>query len=146
LPDLDAIREGIAANLTAGFRQIPEKDGRPQVSAYMLASPTPPCVQVMGPDEVTYDVTFGRGSDTWMMVVQAFVASVTDVGGQKRLDRMLAPTGPESIKEAIERDTRLGGAANDLRVVRSSGYRMYPLEGRGPVLGAEFFVQVETSN
>jgi len=136
--DLAAIREGLAANL----RRI---DGV-QVSAYMLANPTPPTIQVMGPDEVTYDVTFGRGSDSWQMVVQAFVALVTDIGAQARLDEMLHPTGPLSIKEAIEFDTTLGGACNDLRVTRSSGYQQYNLEGRGAVLGAEFTVQVETSN
>jgi hypothetical protein len=100
----------------------------------------------MGPDEVEYDVTFGRGSDTWMILVQAFVASVFDQASQQRLDRMLAPTGAESIKEAIESDRTLGGACSDLRVTRSSGYQTYALEGRGNVLGAEFTVQVETSN
>ena len=136
--DLAAIREGLATNLSV----IADT----QISPYMLANPTPPCIQVMGPDEVTYDVTFGRGSDSWMMIVQAFVASVGDIAAQARLDKMLHPTGPESIKEAIESDRTLGGSAKDLRVVRSSGYQQYNLEGRGPVLGAEFTVQVETSN
>jgi hypothetical protein len=143
--DVEAIREGIAANLTAAFASI-HRDQRPQVSAYMLSSPSPPCVQVMGPDEIIYDITFGRGSDTWMFIVQVFVALVSDIGAQKRLDRMLAPTGPESIKEAVERDTKLGGSCKDLRVTRSAGYQQFVLEGRGAVLGSDFTVQVETSN
>jgi hypothetical protein len=63
-----------------------------------------------------------------------------------RLDQMLHPTGPLSIKEAIESDTTLGGACSDLRVTTASGYRQYQLPNRGPVLGAEWQVQVETSN
>lgn len=135
--DLAAIREGLAENLRRieGF----------QVSAYMLSQPWPPTIQVMGPDEITYDLTFGRGSDSWVLIVQAFVASHDDLASQTRLDEMLHPTGPLSIKEAIERDTTLGGACSDLRVTHASGYRQYQLD-RGPVLGAEFTVQVETNN
>ncbi len=130
---LSAIREGLAANLA------PLQDA--QVSAYMLAAPTPPCIHVY-PDEITYDRAMGRGEDDWQLVVHGFVGLTSDVGAQKRLDRWLASTGAESVKALIETDRTLDGACDDLFVQTCSGYRVYQLEGRPPTLGAEWTVLV----
>lgn len=133
-PTLAQLRAGLAVNLGA----IPDV----QVSAYMLAAPTPPAIHVL-PEEITYDAAMRRGLDTWQMTVQAFVGVVSDVGAQKRLDLMLAPTGANSVKAAVEADRTLGGKCDDLRVARATGYQVYSLAGQqGAVLGCEWTVEI----
>lgn len=133
-PTLAQIRSGLETNLTT----IPDT----QVSAYRLANPTPPCVMVLGPDEVAYHKAMGNGHDTWTIVVMAFAGLVSDIGAQKVLDKFIAATGSTSVKAAIESDTTLGGAVNDLIVVSCSGYREYTV-GQKHLLGAEWTVVVE---
>lgn len=135
---LAQIREGLRVRLAT----IPNV----QTSAYMLGQVTPPTLQVMGPDEVQYDLAFHRGLDQWTLIVQGFVGAVADVGAQTNLDLWLAPSGSLSVKAAIEGDRSaagaLGGLVQDLTVTTSSGYRIYQLDNSGPVLGAEWTVSV----
>lgn len=128
-----SIREGLKTRLDtiAGL----------QASAYMLANPTPPAAHVF-PAEITYDQAMGRGQDGWMMTVQAFVGFATDIGAQKRLDKLLASSGADSVKAAIEGDRTLGGVVQHLRVTRAGGYQIFLVEGRAPVLGAEWTVEI----
>lgn len=128
-----AIREGIAANLAP----IPNM----QISAYLLGSPTPPAIEIV-PDGVTYDLALARGLDEWKFVVRAFVGFTSDIGAQKRLDLMLASSGSNSVKAAIESAPTLGGACDDLRVTAVSGYRQWARDGGNPVIGAEWQVEV----
>ena len=133
-PPLAELRAGLATNLGT-IADV-------QVSAYMLGNPTPPTIHLL-PEEITYDGAMGRGMDTWTITVQAFVGLVSDVGAQKRLDQMLAPTGATSVKAAVEADRTLGGKCSDLRVVSASGYKVYALAGQqGAVLGCEWTVQI----
>ena len=74
--------------------------------------------------------------------MRVFVGAVTDIGSQKRLDGMLAATGADSVKAAIESDRTLDGACDSLRVVRCSGYRLFGREGAPSVLGAEWDVEI----
>lgn len=134
---LRQIREGLAANLAS----IPNL----QQSAYMLSNPTPPSAEVV-PGEVVYDQAFVRGHDVWMMKVRVMAGAVTDRGCQARLDRFLAPSGPDSVKAALESDPTLGGTVDDLHVQRSSGYQLMGRDGGGPVLSAEWDVEVLASN
>jgi hypothetical protein len=113
-----------------------------QTSAYMLDSPMPPTLQVMGPDEVSYDLAMARGLDLWRLIVQGFVGSPMDQGAQVNLDEWLAPAGAKSVKAAIEADGTLGGKIQGLHVEKASGYRLYQLENRGSVLGAEWTIQI----
>lgn len=119
-----------------------------QVSPVMLADPTPPAAHVY-PTPVEFDETFGRGADEWTFTVQVFVDDAGgDEGMQLLLDEYLEPSGPRSVKEAIEKpDTEdgrvtLGGVVHDLRVTRCEGYRLYVREGRAPALGSEWTVEV----
>jgi hypothetical protein len=130
---LTAIREGIAANLAA-------LDGV-QVSAYMLASPTLPGIQVF-PASIEYDLAMRRGLDKWMLTVRAYVGLSTDQGAQMKLDQYLAPSGVLSVKQAIESDSTLGGTVGDVQVVSSGGYQVYARQDGDPVLGAEWTVEV----
>lgn len=135
MASLTAIREALAANLDT----IPHV----QVSAYLLSRPNPPCL-VVQPASTTYDLAGQRGMDSWRLTVRAYVGAVSDRGAQKRLDRLLAGSGPESVKQAIESDAQLGGAAMDLHVKRLDAYRLYDLGGQ-PLLGAEWEVEVLAS-
>ncbi len=136
MASLANIREGVAANLStiSGV----------QVSAYMLANPTPPSLQVF-PAEVEYDAAMARGLDRWTLTVQAHVGTQTDVGAQKKLDELLAPSGSSSVKAAAESDRTLGGVVSDCRVVSCSGYRVYVHPSGTAVLGAEWTVEILAS-
>lgn len=116
-----AIREAIATNIRNAITEI-------QVTGYMLASPTPPCAYVIS-GEVDYGLTMGRGVDEQAYVVQALISLTTDRGAQARLDRMLEPTGADSMKTAIESDRTLGGIVPGLRVTKASGLQTYVIKG-----------------
>src|SRR4051794_6804851 len=103
MASLTEIREALAANLDT----LPEL----QVSPYLLSNPTPPSAEVQ-PGVTDYDLAGSRGLDRWRFTVRVFVGMTTDIGAQKRLDRMLASSGTESVKQALESDSTLAGAAD----------------------------------
>lgn len=131
---MEAIRVALASNLSS-IEGV-------QVSPWMLANPTPPAIHVIpGPTE--YHATMGvGGAEWWEFTIQAFVASVSDIGSQKRLDRMLDSDGSESVFAALESDRTLGGECDDLIVTLRSGYQVFVPQGRSEVLGAEWTVRV----
>lgn len=140
--DLATIRQGLADALSARF------DGRMQVSAYMLSDPTPPSAQIV-PDETDYHEAMADGCETWGLICQVVVALNSDRGAQELLDQMLSPTGPASVKEALEAAPDPGGplygsvATNGVVVERTSGYRTYRLGStQAEALGAEWHLKV----
>jgi len=128
-----SIRAGLASNLSA-------IDGL-QVSAYALSNPTAPCVEIV-PASVDYDQALQRGMDTIRMTVRVFVGMAQDIGAQKQLDLYLEGAGATSVKAAVEANSTLGGACSDLRVVNTTGYRVYGADSR--LLGAEWEVEIIT--
>lgn len=130
---LTALREGLAANLVA-LNGI-------QVSPYLLANPSPPTIHLY-PADIEYDLTFHRGVDKWMFTVQAFVGFAADRGAQVMLDQFIAASGSQSVKQVIEADQTLGGAASSVQAQTCSGYRIYARDSGGPVLGAEWRVEI----
>jgi hypothetical protein len=136
MASLTDLREALASNLAA-------IDGL-QESAYVLANPTPPAAEVV-PAPIEYDKAMGRGLDKWTFLVRVLVGLTSDIGAQKRLDKMLASAGPDSVKAALETDPTLGGAADDLIVTRCSGYRTFKREGGTLLLGAEWTTEVYAS-
>lgn len=133
---ISTIREGLARNLES-IRNI-------QVSAYMLASPTPPAIHIF-PANIEYDRSMQRGLDVVTFTVEAFVAFGLDQGGQMRMDRLLSPSGFESVKEAIESDRKLGNTVQDLWVSRMSSYRSVLLpEHNDQTLVANWLVEVDS--
>lgn len=132
------------AQIRAGLKtRLDAIDGW-QVSAYELASPTPPAIHVgLHPDGIDYDRAMRRGMDGLMFRVVAMSGLTTDIGSQKKLDTLLAPSGATSVKAAIEGDPTLGGVIDNLAVRTASGYGVYKTEGaRGPVLGCEWTVEI----
>lgn len=116
MSDLGTIREAIAAALEPVGQDV-------QVSAYLLATPTPPTIQVLpGPQD--YDQAFARGLDRRTFTIQGFVPVNESDETQKLLDELMAPTGPRSVKTLIEADQTLGGAIGGLQVTSDSGYTM----------------------
>lgn len=140
--DLAAVREALAASLSsiAGLQESP----------YLLTNPTPPAAQIVI-GRINYDRAMHRGLDEWNFIVRVFVALATDRGAQAKLDTFLQPSGPTSIKAALEADLTLGGLVDDLWVSQCDGEIIFAREaltqaGRGsvsgPLLGAEWHVTV----
>lgn len=116
-----------------------------QLSEYMLGEPMPPFIEIMGADEIAYDIALQRGGDQNDMIVRAFVGLAIDKAAQIKLDRLLNSSGPSSMKQAIESDDTLGGNCDDLRVRTCTGYQIFPRGDGRAVLGASWTVQVETT-
>jgi hypothetical protein len=114
-----------------------ETDGW-QVSAFPLANPTSPALEVGRRSALQYDKAFQRGHDRWQFVVRALVAFTTDVGAQRRLSELV---GPEGIKAMLEDDRQLGDLVEDLHVTEVSGDSVYP-RGGTDYIGCEWTVVV----
>lgn len=133
MPDLTAVRAGLAANLSA-IEDL-------QVSPYFLSSPTFPSAFVRA-GEGQFDLAGSGGMDKQTMFVRVLVAPFGDIGPGVNLDAYLAGTGPRSIKQAIEANPDLDGACDDLIVRSHEGEREYVFEDRPSALGTEFTVDV----
>lgn len=137
----EALADAIASVTLPGYSDF-------QVSAYMLANPTPPCAWVVpgGPSgSIEYDKAMQRGLDQVPFTVQVFVPLTVGQAAEQLLDALIEPSGSSSIKAAIEADRTLGGACDSLRVRSCSGYRQYILDGKPPQLGAEWLVDVHVT-
>jgi len=128
------IREGLAANLQAVFSDR-------QVSAYMLAAPSPPAIDII-PDGITYDTAMQRGLDELHFIIRALVPATSDIGQQQNLDLMFDPHSPTSVKAAVEADRTLGGIVSSLRVEDVSAYKYAVPESGPPAFAVEFSVLV----
>ena len=102
----------------------------------------------LGDTVIEFDQAMQRGADDLSFVVQVGVATIGDELQQANLDEMIEPWGPLSVKAILEEEralgerVTLGGLVESLAVTACSGYRRYLVEGRGPVLGAEWQVEV----
>jgi hypothetical protein len=112
------MRNGLVTNLRTKFASVDF-----QISGYILSAPTPPCFDL----EITaieYDAAFVRGLDVWTWLVRGLTPKTSDIGSQVVLDGWLAPSGALSVKEALESDMSLGGAAETLHVTNLAGPRL----------------------
>lgn len=71
---------------------------------------------VVGWPTVTYDEAMQRGLDTWTIPIQIFVGLADNRTAVNRLEDYMDGAGAMSVKAAIEADTTLGGACDDVRV------------------------------
>lgn len=135
MSELTDIRQGLADALTAALDGV-------QVSAYILANPTPPSVSVF-PSQVSFHEAMANGMEEWTFTVRALVSLSTDIGAQQLLDGWMGTNGT-GVKAALEADRTLGGICDDL-IVRSVGnYQSYVLAGGQQVIGADWTVDVIT--
>lgn len=126
------IRTGLATNLATvtGLR----------TAATVPDDPKPPVAIVM-PPRITFDTAFARGLDEYEFTVLVVVGRVSDRVAQSTMDGYCNPTGPTSIKTAIERDKTLGGAAQTLRVTEMRNYGGISI-AENTYLAAEWVVTV----
>lgn len=129
---VSAIRAGIAANLA----EIPGL----RTAATVPDSPNPPIAMVF-PDGIVFDTTFARGMDEYRYTVLVLVGRADERSAQNRLDSFCNPSGEYSVKQALEADKTLGGAAFDLRVQEMRNYGQTPV-GEVTYLSAEWSVVV----
>jgi hypothetical protein len=138
MTDPALIRAGLKAALsTSAFT-----DAQFMAQDY-FSIPVANVIQFM-PDGITYDRTGSRGTDEWTWVVQAFVAANIEKAAQMRLDQLLASSGGLSIKAALEVDSTLGGAVDDLRVISAKGHQLFET-ARGVALGSTWTVHMLAS-
>jgi hypothetical protein len=131
--DLQALREGLAANLAT----IPDL----QVSPYFVSNPSFPSAYIrVGP--TVFDRTIEGTTYDLVLFVRILVAAFGDIGPRVNLDEYLSATGPRSVKQAVESDSTLGGACDDLRLAGSEGEQEYTFDDRPSALGAEFRVEI----
>lgn len=141
MADLSEIRVALAAAVTRAVGDV-------QCNGYVLASPSPPFVDIELADEATdYDQSMGRGLDLWRFVVRCVVAQGLDIGAQRTLDVWCASSGEKSVKAAIEADLTLGGVVETLQVTRLAGFRSLTIRSapNNVYLGAEWTVEVYVS-
>jgi hypothetical protein len=135
--DITAIREGIAANLTAKFGPDSDLAGLGiTVSARISSPPDAPALQVLkGP--TNYDEAMGAGTLSKLdFLVAAYLSLPADDEAQDVLDALLSYPGDRSVKQAIEivdgptgSKVTLDGACGDLRVTDDSGHKILTVAG-----------------
>lgn len=78
---------------------------------------TPPAAIVDWPDEITYDATFGRGSDQQTLTLIVVVARMDARSTRGRLAQFLDGSGGHSIKAAVDGGTYT--ACDSVRVAKA---------------------------
>jgi hypothetical protein len=112
-----AIRQGLATNLAV----IPET----QISAYIIM-PTQPTIWVATVD-IQYDLAMGsrragkKYTDEYTATIQAMTDFGDPLAAGQQIDQYLAGSGSLSVKDAIESDPTLAGAADTLHVTAATG-------------------------
>lgn len=108
--DIAAVMDEVAARLDTitGLR----------VTAFPIDKVNPPHAVVSLP-EISYDLTYGRGSDRISLPVVIAVGRQSDRASRDKLLPFVAGTGPQSVKQVLEDDTEPYAAFDTLRVVSS---------------------------
>jgi hypothetical protein len=126
------IRDGIATNLAtiSGLRTASE----------VPDNPSPP-IAIVQFQSVDYDGAFQQGVSTYSFLVSVLVGRAAERTVQRKLNAY-ASTGAGGIKNAIESDKSLGGAAYDVRVEAMTNISAVSLGGDIAYLSADFVVTV----
>ena len=135
MASLSSIRSGIATNL-GDISSL-------TVFGYVPDSIEPPTAVVGVVDNIEYDSTMARGSDTYNIPIYMYVSREDAELSQDSLDYYLDGSGSTSVKSAIEGDTTLGGVVSSARVVEASNYGVYTVNSID-YLGVEFSVEIIT--
>lgn len=130
--NLAGIRAGLTTNITAVVTDA-EMDG------YLLTPVRAPGFEV-DTVSVTYDTSYGRGTDELDVVVRGYLPLNEYSESEKRRDNWIDGTAGESIKAAIESDKTLGGACDSLRVTGATARTV--VVDNATYLCAEFTVHI----
>lgn len=132
------IRTALASALNTGVSNV-------QVSAYQLANPVAPGLQIgLGQSSFTQSMrgASGTGHMEREFIVEAFVPMSTDVSAQKALDTLNDMVASGSVNAAIELDPTLGGVVHHAVVTESSQPQAYVRETGSALWGCQFTVRV----
>lgn len=112
-----------------------------RVYPYNADKVSAPSAVVVLPDEIIYDATFGRGSDSLTLDVYVFVARIDQRTGRDALAAYLDGSGARSIKAALDNsDTVTYTTCDVVRVAKAS---VEPLVSGGvDYLGAVFTLEI----
>lgn len=127
-----SVPENIRVAVASALKNIP---GVTSTSPWNVPSIDTPCLFVMGTGPISYDDTFGRGTDRLSLIVRGIVGTVDSVGSQRLLSQWVAGTGNTSVKTALQSDRTLGGLVDDLRVTDYSGDQYVNINGTDYVYG-----------
>jgi len=97
---------------------------------------SPPCAVVGYPEDIDFDLTYGRGADTATFPVWFIVGKVVERAARNKLSEVIA--GANGIKDAL--DGNLGGVVQTLRVTRCRPVTL--TIGGISLLAAEFSAEV----
>ena len=93
-----------------------------QVSPWFIEAPRGPTLQVVGLEDIDYDIAFRAGDydgtgDRLIVIVEAAIPAKNDIGSQMRLDKL---HGPASLKAAVESDQELTSRWQDDQTILDS--------------------------
>lgn len=112
-----------------------------RVYPYNADKVSAPAAVVTLPDEITYDATFGRGSDSLTLDVYVFVARIDQRTGRDALAAYLDGAGSRSIKAALDNSSTITYTSCD--VVRVASAAVEPLTSGGiDYLGVVFSLEI----
>ncbi len=131
---LQPILDALGTTLASAGRQL-------SVYPYSPHLVSVPAAIVQLPRSIDFDLTYGRGGDTYTLPVLILVGAADDKASQVNLAAYLDPSGTTSIKAAIEADRSLRGVVQDAYVRQVSGIGIYTV-GAVDYLGATFEVEV----
>lgn len=134
--DVQAVAEEIAgkAGAISGLRAF----------AYPVDKPPLPGAVVALPDDIDYDQTYGRGSDSMTFPLFVFVARTPERAAAKALAAYLSGSGSKSIKAAVDNTTSNTYTSCDTVTVTRAVTGAYTYNAV-EVYGAEFTIEVSGS-
>lgn len=136
---LPALRLALAARLETV--EPPSGQQRAQIFPRLKSQITPPTLMVAYPEEINYHHA-SMGESRWVMIIFGIgAAGIYDEAAQEMIDAWLADEGTSSVTVALEGDPSLGGIAEDVTVISSTGYQAYSAGGQ-EYLGTEWRVEI----
>jgi hypothetical protein len=129
---VSALRDGLAKNLAtiSGLRVYPEIPDSPNIPAAIVSL-----------NNINYDQAFQRGMVEYNFVITVVVGRVSDRLAQRRIDQYVSTDGT-GIKDAVESDKSLDGAAFDVRVSEMTNIGALVLNQDVTYMAADFAVTV----
>jgi hypothetical protein len=149
MPDMEAIRRGLAGNLRTEISATRV----PQVSPWRKDNPSTPSLQVSGFDTITPE-TFGAPDEgiAIPMLIHCFVSSTLDRSSQANLDDLVFDVWAAilSDKQLTSRlldngtvQTGQDPAVDDLDVTACDGSQILTMPNGSEVLGSTFHVLLQ---
>lgn len=116
-----------------------------QVSYVRNINPTPPCIDIFPGDPFDDGdaAGFGGAADECVFTVRARIGTADNTAGQELLLAFMDEQDDLSVKNALQADQKLGGAASSILVIGPTGHRIYEDSAHtAAFLGVEWRVKV----